>query len=235
MPLRQAASGSPAHRRGSSRGSPCHWRALPPTPASGGLSCRASTIATPRIIFPPASASIPSRTTASPPPEDAVGSGYADTINSYPAQTASHTDLRDYTVRLMKWRERHCLCRRCDGQGKGNSDQPDHSFLACVASRVITRHMHRFSGLVELVAGSLRWPGVRSRLLITSDWSNICPNVWERTLPCRKSGRVEHAPCVVGGRRAVVVAGERRIRLDQRTGTGRTGADDITASRDLAR
>jgi hypothetical protein len=100
-----------------------------PTPASGGLSYRASTIAIPRILFPPASASIPSRTPAPPPPEDAVGSGYADTINSYPAQTASHTGLRDYTVRLMKWRERHCLCRRCDSQGKGsNGDRPDHFF-----------------------------------------------------------------------------------------------------------
>jgi hypothetical protein len=57
------------------------------------------------------------------------GSGYADTINSYRAQTASHTDLRDYAVRLMNWRERHCLCRRCDNQGKGsNGDRPDHFF-----------------------------------------------------------------------------------------------------------
>jgi hypothetical protein len=94
-----------------------------------GLAVGASTIAPPRILFPPASASIPSRTRAPPPPEDAVGSGYADTIHSYPAQTASHTDLRDYTVRLTKWRERHCLCRRCDSQGKGsNGNRPDHFF-----------------------------------------------------------------------------------------------------------
>jgi hypothetical protein len=85
------------------------------------------------ILFPPASASIPMRTCALRPPEDAViadgGSGYADTINSYPAPTASHTDLRDCTVRLMKWCERHCLCRRRDSQTKGsNGDRPDHFF-----------------------------------------------------------------------------------------------------------
>ena len=28
------------------------------------------------------------------------------------------TDLRDHAVRLMKRRGRHCLGRRCDGQGK---------------------------------------------------------------------------------------------------------------------
>jgi hypothetical protein len=112
-----------------------------PTPAPGGLSCRASTIAPPRILFPPASAPIPSRTPAPKPPEDAVGSGYADTINSYPAQTASHTDLRDYTVRLMNWRERHCLCRRCDSQGKGsNGDRPDHFFSSLFgATQILLR------------------------------------------------------------------------------------------------
>ncbi len=37
--------------------------------------------------------------------------------------------LRDHAVRLMKRRERHSLRRCCEGQRKGNSDQPDHSFL----------------------------------------------------------------------------------------------------------
>jgi hypothetical protein len=96
------------------------------------------------ILFPPASASIPMRTCAPRPPEDAViadgGSGYADTINSYRAPTASHTNLRDYVVRLMNWRERHCLCRRCDNQGKGsNGDQSDHSSLLCDQTKWLAR------------------------------------------------------------------------------------------------
>jgi hypothetical protein len=55
------------------------------------------------------------------------GSRHADTINSYPARAAGFAGLRDHAVRLMKWRERHGLCRRCDGYGKSNnSDQSDH-------------------------------------------------------------------------------------------------------------
>jgi len=31
----------------------------------------------------------------------------------------------------MKWRERRCLCGRCDSQGKGsNGDQPHHFFAS---------------------------------------------------------------------------------------------------------
>jgi hypothetical protein len=94
------------------------------------------------ILFPPASASIPMRTCAPRPPEDAViadgGSGHADTIKSYRAPTASHTDLRDYAVRLMNWREHHCLCRRCYSQAKGsNGDQSDHSSLLCEPSNQV--------------------------------------------------------------------------------------------------
>ncbi len=57
------------------------------------------------------------------------GSGHADTINSGPTRAAGGSDLRDHAVRLMKRRERHSLRRCCEGQRKGNSDQPDHSFL----------------------------------------------------------------------------------------------------------
>jgi hypothetical protein len=54
-------------------------------------------------------------------------SGHADTTNSCPARSASEGDLGGHAVRLKKWRGRHGLRRRCDGQGKGsNSDQPDH-------------------------------------------------------------------------------------------------------------
>jgi hypothetical protein len=57
------------------------------------------------------------------------GSGHADTINSGSTRAAGGSDLRDHAVRLMKRRERHSLRRCCEGQPKGNSDQPDHSFL----------------------------------------------------------------------------------------------------------
>jgi hypothetical protein len=43
--------------------------------------------------------------------------------------TASMADLRDHTVRRMKRRRRHGLRRCCDGQGKSNSDEPNHCFL----------------------------------------------------------------------------------------------------------
>jgi hypothetical protein len=54
------------------------------------------------------------------------GSGHADAINSYPTRAACFTDLRDHAVRLMKRRGRHGLHGCCQGQGKSNSDQPDH-------------------------------------------------------------------------------------------------------------
>jgi hypothetical protein len=59
------------------------------------------------------------------------GSGHADTINSYPTGTACFADLRDHAVWLMKRRDRHCLRGCRDDQSKGNSNQPDHSFLLC--------------------------------------------------------------------------------------------------------
>ena len=88
----------------------------------------------PRIFFPPASASIPPRTFAAWPPKQTSaitaygGSGYAYTINSNSARTASHVNMPD-DARLMKWRDCHCLCRCGDSQGKrSNGDQSNHSF-----------------------------------------------------------------------------------------------------------
>src|SRR6478735_2587318 len=54
------------------------------------------------------------------------GSGHTDTTNSCPTHSASDGDLRGNAVRLVKRRKRHGLRRRYEGQGKGNSNQPDH-------------------------------------------------------------------------------------------------------------
>ena len=77
------------------------------------------------VVAPPsANASGPSDTPAS---LANGGSGHADTTNSCPARAACVSNLRDYAVRLVNWRHRHCLCRRCRGQGQGcQSDQSDH-------------------------------------------------------------------------------------------------------------
>ena len=87
----------------------------------------ASNLSSVRVsVIPNASASTPSSTPAN---LALGGSGHADAINSYPTRTACFTDLRDHAVWLMKWRGRHGLHGRCQGQGKSNSDQSDHSFL----------------------------------------------------------------------------------------------------------
>jgi hypothetical protein len=79
---------------------------------------------------------IPSRTPAHLPADMALGgSGYANTINSYPTGTTCFADLRDHAVRLMKRRGRHGLRRCCDGQCKDNAYEPDHSFLRCEPMR----------------------------------------------------------------------------------------------------
>ncbi len=64
----------------------------------------------------------------------AGGCGRAATERVIPAHSRATclTDLRDHAVRLMKRRGRHGLRRRCDGQRKCNSDQPDHCFLHTV-------------------------------------------------------------------------------------------------------
>ncbi len=51
---------------------------------------------------------------------------HADTTNSVKPRPAVLAYCRNHVVRLKR-RERHGLGRRCKGQGKGNSDQPDHS------------------------------------------------------------------------------------------------------------
>ena len=64
------------------------------------------------------SASAPSRTPAS---LANCGSGYADTINSYPEGTAALADLRDHAVRLMKRCGRHGQRRCRDGGCKATN------------------------------------------------------------------------------------------------------------------
>ena len=61
------------------------------------------------------------------------GSCHAAASDSRPTWTTSETNLRRHSIRL-KWRERHGLRRRCEGQRKCNSGQPDHSSLPCVNS-----------------------------------------------------------------------------------------------------
>ena len=89
-----------------------------------------------------ASASTPSRAPAS---LALGGSGHADAINSYPTRTACCTDLRDHAVWLMKWRGRHGLHGRCQGQGKSNSDQSDHSFLQCEPLKTLPAQSRLFA------------------------------------------------------------------------------------------
>jgi len=59
------------------------------------------------------------------------GSRHAAACDEGPARTASETNQRCYSIRLLKRRERHSVCRCCERQRKGNSDQPDHSSLPC--------------------------------------------------------------------------------------------------------
>ena len=89
-----------------------------------------------------ASASTPSRAPAS---LALGGSGHADAINSYPTRTACCTDLRDHAVRLMKWRGRHGLHGCCQGQGKSNSDQSDHTFLLCEPLKTLPAQSRLFA------------------------------------------------------------------------------------------
>ena len=62
----------------------------------------------------------------------AGGSTHADTINHVHTRAACFADLREHAVLLMKRRERHGLRRGCEGQSKGNSDQPDHFLFSDV-------------------------------------------------------------------------------------------------------
>jgi hypothetical protein len=58
------------------------------------------------------------------------GPGLTDTVNHYPADATAHTGLRDRGVRLMKRRERHCLCGGSQSQAeRSNSYCSDHCFL----------------------------------------------------------------------------------------------------------
>ena len=73
----------------------------------------------------------PSRTPADDPAAMAKGgSSHAGTVNSYPTWTAGSRACVIVPCRPMQWREWSGGLRRCrEGQGKGDSDQPDHFFL----------------------------------------------------------------------------------------------------------
>lgn len=75
----------------------------------------------------------------------ASGSGHADTINPYPTRSACFADLRDHAVRLMNRRGgHHCLCGRCDRQGKSsNSDQFKQFRLSSVRGSKNARGLER--------------------------------------------------------------------------------------------
>ena len=65
----------------------------------------------------------------SPADVAAGGCSYAATIDVVHTRAACVADLRDHAVRPMQWREWSGGLRRCrEGQGKGDSDQPDHFF-----------------------------------------------------------------------------------------------------------
>ena len=60
---------------------------------------------------PSAKTSVPSRTPAGFSAHMADGGpGDADTTNSCPERSAAEGDLRDHAVRLVNWRNCHCLC-----------------------------------------------------------------------------------------------------------------------------
>ena len=64
----------------------------------------------------------------------AGGSTYALTIDHVHTRTTCFADLCDHAIRLMKRCKRCGLRGCCDGQGKSDSDQPDHCFLHVIHS-----------------------------------------------------------------------------------------------------
>jgi len=55
------------------------------------------------------------------------GPGDADSTNTCSARPAAVGYLRDYGVSLLSRRNRHCLCRRCDGESQSDKcNQLDH-------------------------------------------------------------------------------------------------------------
>jgi len=59
------------------------------------------------------------------------GSRHAATCDEGPTWTASETNQRRHSIRLLKRRKWHSVRRCCERQRKGNSDQPDHCSLPC--------------------------------------------------------------------------------------------------------
>ena len=79
---------------------------------------------------------VPASARCSPPKGEAQE--LADTIDSYLVGVlalAGFADLRDHAVRLMKRRGRHGLCRRCNGEGKGDTDQQSDDCFLLYAAR----------------------------------------------------------------------------------------------------
>ena len=77
----------------------------------------------------PLTTNVPCTPHRAPADVAAGGSRLAVTVDVVHTRAACFADLRDHAVRLMKGCGRHGLRRCCDDQNKGNSDQPDHSFL----------------------------------------------------------------------------------------------------------
>jgi hypothetical protein len=83
-----------------------------------------------RLVVVSTDAAIPSRTAAR---VAHGGSGNAGTVDHDHTRPAAHTGLRDHAVRLISWRERHCLCSGSERQPEQNKHYCfDHCFLPVV-------------------------------------------------------------------------------------------------------
>ena len=75
-----------------------------------------------------------------------TGPGMADTVNHYPACATAHTGLRDHAVRLISWRERHCLCGGSERQPEQSKHYcSDHCFLPVVQNSFLCGPLGRRS------------------------------------------------------------------------------------------
>jgi len=100
------------------------WGALPPE-----ISCYPRNFRSPTVPTHNRASYFSVASDHSPADVAAGGCSYAATIDVVHTRAACVADLRDHAVRLMKRRNGHGLYRCREGQGKGNSDQPDHFFL----------------------------------------------------------------------------------------------------------
>src|SRR6516164_7410721 len=90
-----------------------------------------------------ANASVPSRAT----PSLANGTpSHAVAVDHNHTRPTAHTGLRDHGVRLMKRRERHCLCGGSQSQAEHNSSYcSDHCFLLGQSDAVNMDGIHNYS------------------------------------------------------------------------------------------